>query len=298
MHQKVFMRIVNDLSSEYQHFSLRHDAAKSVGLSPIQKCTAGIRMFAYGMPGDACDEYVKISASTIIEFLKQFCKEVIHLYEGIYLRKPNAEDLERLLRVVEDHGFPGMISSIDCMHWEWRNYPVGWQGQFRGGHHGAATIILEAVASFDIWHAFFGLPSTLNDINVLDRSPVFDFRARWPTFIQSIRNPQGEMEKLFMERHETYRKHVERAFGVLQSRFQIIQESARLWDLDDLSTIMRTCIILHNMIVEDERATYGYNQGVVDYEQPKIDRSSSAFQYTTNNDLIPHIWQNFGFNQI
>ena len=38
-----------------------------------------------------------------------------------------------------------------------------------------ATIVLEAVASQDtwIWHAFFGLPGTLNDINILNRSPLF-----------------------------------------------------------------------------------------------------------------------------
>jgi hypothetical protein len=31
------------------------------------------------------------------------------------------------------------------------------------------------VASQDlwIWHAFFGMPESLNDINVLDRSPIF-----------------------------------------------------------------------------------------------------------------------------
>ena len=37
-------------------------------------------------------------------------------------------------------------------------------------------MILEAVASEDlrIWHAFFGLPGSHNDINVLHRSPVSD----------------------------------------------------------------------------------------------------------------------------
>jgi hypothetical protein len=44
------------------------------------------------------------------------------------------------------------------------------------GDKGTTTIILEAVASHNlwIWHAFFGCPGTLNDINVLNRSPVFD----------------------------------------------------------------------------------------------------------------------------
>ena len=29
------------------------------------------------------------------------------------------------------------------------------------------------------------------------------------------------------------------------------------WDRADLAKIMRACIILHNMLVEDERDTYG-----------------------------------------
>ena len=38
-----------------------------------------------------------------------------------------------------------------------------------------ATIVLEAVASKDlwIWNCFFGMPGTLNDINVLQRSHLF-----------------------------------------------------------------------------------------------------------------------------
>jgi hypothetical protein len=37
------------------------------------------------------------------------------------------------------------------------------------GHKGKSTIILEVVAIEDlrIWHAYFGLPSSHNDINVL-----------------------------------------------------------------------------------------------------------------------------------
>jgi hypothetical protein len=42
---------------------------------------------------------------------------------------------------------------------------------FNVGKEGAATVVLEAIATHDlwIWHAFFGLPGTLNDINIIDR---------------------------------------------------------------------------------------------------------------------------------
>src|SRR3954463_8391025 len=51
---------------------------------------------------------------------------------------------------------------------------------------------------------------------------------------------------------ESARKDVERCFGVLQARFAIIRGSSRFWSKDDITVIMKACIILHNMIVEDE----------------------------------------------
>jgi hypothetical protein len=82
--------------------------------------------------------------------------------------------MQRILQQNNKRGFPGMLGSVDCCHWKWKNCPSGWAGQF-SGKAGQPTIVLEAVASYDlwIWHAFFGMPGSHNDINVMDRSPIF-----------------------------------------------------------------------------------------------------------------------------
>jgi hypothetical protein len=46
---------------------------------------------------------------------------------------------------------------------------------------------------------------------------------------------------------------VKRAFRVLQSRFTIVHRPARLWKRRSVGRIMLACVILYNMIVEDER---------------------------------------------
>jgi hypothetical protein len=54
------------------------------------------------------------------------------------------------MSVNEARGFPGMIDNIDCMHWEWKNCPFAWYGQYSGDTEGR-TVILEAVASHVLW---------------------------------------------------------------------------------------------------------------------------------------------------
>ncbi|XP_042955669.1 uncharacterized protein LOC122291770 [Carya illinoinensis] len=109
-----------------------------------------------------------------MESLKKFSETVVTVFSEEYLRSPTANDIARLLAVGEQRGFPGMLGSIDCMHWKWKNCPAAWKGMYSGHIH-EPTIILEAVASYDlwIWHAFFGMPGSHNDINVLERSFIF-----------------------------------------------------------------------------------------------------------------------------
>jgi hypothetical protein len=79
----------------------------------------------------------------------------------------------------------------------------------------------------------------------------------WSTFVKTIHVPQGNKRFFFFAKtQESTRKDVERAFGVLQARFAIVRGPARSFDHEMLKNIMIACIILHNMIVEDERHLY------------------------------------------
>ena len=238
-----------------------------------------------------------------------------------------------------------MLGSLDCMHWKWKNCPTAWAGQF-AGRSGSPSIILEAVADYDlwIWHAYFGLPGTNNDINVLESSHLFSNLAqgiappakyfiqgkeydtgyyladgiypKWSTIVQTIHRPQGPKKKYFAMRQEACRKDVERAFGVLQSRFAIVAGPARFWSKSVLHDIMTTCIIMHNMIVEDERDLQAPIVDAIEAPAPDIERvvdDNTRFeqflaQYkkikekdahiALRNALIDHLWEEYSNSNV
>nr|XP_051230476.1 uncharacterized protein LOC127348507 [Lolium perenne] len=174
MRRSLFERIVKNCEANCDYFKQRRNTAQVMGFSPYQKNSAAMRVIAYGIPADYTDEYLRIGVQTTTDCVRMFAKMVIKLYGEKYLRAPNEDDTKRLMEINEKRGWPGMLGSLDCMHWTWKNYPKAWHGMYCGKSRDA-TIVLEAVASQDlwIWHAFFGLPGTLNDINILNRSPLF-----------------------------------------------------------------------------------------------------------------------------
>ncbi|XP_076949344.1 uncharacterized protein LOC143621963 [Bidens hawaiensis] len=169
------IREVGDL----ERFQQWPDARGKSGYSTMQKCTEAIRQLAYGTASDAMEEYLRMSETTAPEALHTFYECIPQLYHKKYLRKPTQSDVQKIYKVHQQrHGFPGMLGSLDCMHWEWEACPVAWQGQYHrgGGDHDGLIVILEAAASFDlwIWHAFFGMPGANNDVAVINASTFFD----------------------------------------------------------------------------------------------------------------------------
>ncbi|GJU24663.1 ALP1-like protein [Tanacetum coccineum] len=267
MARPLFNQIVNAVTTHSAYFQSNPDYAGRESISPLIKCTSAIRQLAY---------VYKLCTGSTNSFSTVGS---IKSYEDLF---PTVTDVEKLYRHHEEkHGFPGMLGSLDCTDWEWFVCPYAFKGQYVRRDHGLNPfILLEAVASQDlwIWHAFFGVAGSNNDINVLYQSPIFNdlktgralkipFVANGVTYpsgyylvdgiypelaplVKTIPEPADDDHKriLYKQKQESARKDVERAFGVLKKKWAILANPARALRKDRIVSMMYTCIILHNMI--------------------------------------------------
>ena len=137
------------------------------------------------------------------------------------------------------------------------------------------TLILEAICDPDtyIWYCSFGEPGSLNDLNILEKLTIvgsilngtMDIQLsqelhycingtvrdyKWPIFISTISDATpGSKDKLFATYQEAVRKDIERAFGVIVKKLDILSRSIQFWRKDVIRNVLNTCIILHKMTV-------------------------------------------------
>jgi Plant transposon protein len=78
----------------------------------------------------------------------------------------------------------------------------------------------------------------------------------WRRFVTSFRDPSGPLEHTFNARQEAVRNSVERVFGVLFKRFNVLYQPSRLHLVEPMRKVVLTCVILYNMIVEARSCDY------------------------------------------
>ncbi|KAL7607680.1 hypothetical protein Lser_V15G13332 [Lactuca serriola] len=255
-------------------------------------------------------------------------------YQGYYFRRRFRMLKGLFERIVED-------VTRECSFFQQRYDARAYHGQFTQGDHGHPTVVLEAVASQDmwIWHAFFGSPGSINDINVLNCSPIFNniydgsvpdssfqvhgtpykygyylvdgIYPEYAVFVKSFSAPHGSRRKKFKRAQERAMKDVERAFGALKKRWFILKKPAAYLGEEKLQEIMYTCIILHNMIIEDEgRAICVFDEeeiipetqpikiGGEEYINRRAEIRCNETFHNLRNDLVEHIYgvQNINLN--
>ena len=244
---------------------------------------------AYGVAAHTFCDYFQMSFDMAMKCIKQFDTFMAKEFAAEFLRKPTKKDLMEIVKLHEAiHGVPGMLGSLDCMHVNWKNCPKAWEGSFKKGQGKPNTIVLEAMVDYHLWfwHVSFGHPGSLNDLNILDVSPLFEclrngsfskvekesgmvpykimgeefdflyilvdgIYPNYKRFVKGLKDPLNEQEKKYTAWQESARKDIERAFGVLQQEQQVLARPLLLHNIGQVGDRVRTCLILHNMNVQE-----------------------------------------------
>jgi hypothetical protein len=322
MPRVVFCNIWEKIKGKGLFVESKTNFSGNKGIHPLVRLTACIRRLAYGDSADREDENLEMAESTINKSFKEFAELMKSEFGSQYLNRcPSATEIDRSTEINAGRGFPGMFASWDCKHFSWKNCPVALAGQHKGKGT-EKTLVLEAIADPDlyIWYSFFGEAGSLNDINILNKSSIvasildgsFNLQTTpytvngttrdwlyflvdgiypsYSIFINTFHHPQTSMEKYFATCQEACRKDIERAFGVLVQRFQILQRPLKNWYWSDIVNTMDVCIIIHNMIVESRRVNYSVSDYIntgrrwyaaTDVFNQTIGTNNSA---TTNNN--------------
>jgi hypothetical protein len=164
---------------------------------------------------------------------------------------------------------------------------------------------------------FFGEPGSMNDINILNKSSIdaklltnaFDLKIppytingtthnwmyfltdgiypTWSIFVKTIGQPVSDEQSKFASRQEYVRKDVERSFGVLVKQFKYLKHDIESPDVNLVKNALYTCIIFHNMIVNEQKIDFTFNDlEEIQQEQEDLGGVPSVSLYNSIGEIL------------
>lgn len=169
-----------------------------------------------------------------------------------------------------------MVRCVYCVNLYKNNCPYWYKVQYNNPYSSKLETICCDVWCFHelyFWHYFSWRPVTKNDFNVFAGSQLmreiqeglYNFKnskcysirnagrlwhlyyfildglyPSWPIFSKPMHQASNRAQVKYSERQESVRKYVERLFGVLQSRFEIISQELGCSDTEDIVLILNT----------------------------------------------------------
>ncbi|XP_064475534.1 putative nuclease HARBI1 [Ornithodoros turicata] len=227
-----------------------------------------------------------VSRSFVNIVYREFCAQIVSKLEAQFVKLPTDAELpEHLRRFEAVTGFPQGFGALDGCHIE--VCPPKDQGSDYYNYKGWYSVILLAIAdhTYKFSYVNVGSPGRNHDSAVLQRSrlPAVINSTLFNTFTVSLqgvdvgpvilcdqafplqqhlmkpypdRATNTPQKQEFNARLSGARRVVENAFGRLKARFRILHKGLEC-DIDNCTTIIRVCCILHN-ICED--LNYGVEQ--------------------------------------
>ena len=191
--------------------------------------------------------------------------------------------MKKIMNTFAKVGFPGALGSMDVTHFRWLRCPKD-SANFCKGKYPFPTLACQSIVDHNrkilfVSSLFNGRENdktiTVNqnltyhimtgkfrdvEFNLYDEEGflrkckggyiiVDDGYQNVPCFVDPLHNANGHKEVHWSEFLESVRKDVECTFGILKSCFRILRNGLQCRDRDTCSNIVKTCAILHNMLL-------------------------------------------------
>ena len=223
------------------------------------------------------EDHLRISKSRACDFLNQFCSLVPVLLKDKIIRRTGVGLKAILNQHKRDFGINGLVGFIDCTHFKWGQCYLQDKRHYYN-YKKYISLVLQAVVDSKLRFLYFTFPApgSYNDKTVFYNSDICrDFltgavnvnyylngRKRtlpyligdgiyptWAFIAKGISVPKSREEELYTKRIESWRKKVEYAFGIFKKRWKVFRSNTVVRKMDKISNMMKTCICLHNWII-------------------------------------------------
>ena len=168
-----FEQLLNLINNFTDVFSRKKDGLGNEGVHCEIKILACLNVITSGKSMVQVADRFKFGRETLnyyfdkfIELMPKVLDEFIKFPDDIAARKLVKKHLRK-------HKLPGMIGSLDCLHWFWGQCRLE-EAYGNTGKSGKPSMVLEAVCDMDLRLMFFnfGMPGCQNDITIIRNSPL------------------------------------------------------------------------------------------------------------------------------
>ncbi|XP_026458783.1 uncharacterized protein LOC113359346 [Papaver somniferum] len=275
MREELFEKLLGKLLEVDPEWHQHPDATGTMGHYPYMKLVVVMKCLCKSMAADSVEDYTRMRATTIYYYLKRFCHTVCITFGERYLHEPTSGDVQRFLAKNTERVFPGMLGSIDCMQWSWKNCPIAWQGTYQGKEKhssmGVAPSYNYVVNGHQYHMSYFLVDGTYPKLTTIVQA-----------FSQTLDIPEYVR---FNKYQMTKRKDVEHAFGVLQDLVKhIVARPGRGGQAGDFSSLEGSDMEYVVLPSSDE----DYDDTYLEEEVVPGQNEDGAFDYYGDyNDQIP-----------
>jgi len=248
-----------------------------------------LRVLGSGCEFAAVFDGSKVDEQTVRLFFLRFIEFFARALYSTWVHPPRTqEELDSTMSIYKRLGLPGAVGSTDCFHLFWDKCPAQLKVDCRNGRYTRCTLVWSVSNDhhrklYSISEAFCGCVSD-KTIQVYDtflqsvhlrsdplfanaRYSLFDATGvpheqlgswilcdngyhKWASMQMPPSTCTSQEQLIFREVLESSRKPTECVIGILKARFWILRNPLRLKAREDISNILYTCAVLHNMLLE------------------------------------------------